>query len=69
MAYLRIDLNGAGVSVGMFHIADQPVSLNFDNFRNYVIVSGLTDYTQWREQFLAVLNAEQSALVTFSEVE
>jgi len=29
----------------------------------------LTDYTQWREQFLAVLNAEQSALVTFSEVE
>jgi hypothetical protein len=70
MTTLKINLNGAGVSVGMFAVSSQTnqVQLDFTNFRNFVLVTGLDDWEQWKNEFLAVLNNDQKSLITFEIV-
>jgi hypothetical protein len=67
MTTLKINLNGAGVSVGMFAVSSQTnqVQLDFTHYKDYVTAVGLDDWTQWINEFSAVLNTDQKSLITF----
>jgi hypothetical protein len=70
MTTLKINLNGAGVSVGMFAVSSQTnqVQLDFTYYKNYVTAVGLDDWTQWINEFSDILNNDQKSLITFESL-
>lgn len=67
MAQLRVNLNGAGIGISKFAIP--PAQVNFDYLPDdYVIISGLDDYTDWTTEFISRLRPESQALVTFETI-
>ena len=70
MTTLKIELNSAGISVGMFRVSSQQAQtqINFNNYPNHVLVTGLDDWALWREEFLAILNDDQKQKINFIEI-
>lgn len=76
MAILKININGATVPIGMWAVPsyDETVSIDFNNLPTSVSVSGLDDWTDWRNQFINTLatmngdNQAQADLITFETI-
>jgi hypothetical protein len=76
MATLKININGATVPIGMWAVPDydEIVAIDFNNLPTSVAVSGLDDWTDWRNQFINTLatmngdNQAQADLITFETI-
>jgi hypothetical protein len=76
MTTLKVNINGATVPIGMWAVPgyDETVAIDFNNLPTSVSVTGLDDWTDWRNQFINTLatmngdNLAQANLITFETI-